>query len=861
MVKKKKSKAKSSGQVTAYKPSPSFFESILDSKFYVYYYMAFIFILTIILFNEFVFSGKMLHSSDGINASLYFRQYWADSIKEFGSVPLWSPLIFGGMPFVEAFHSDIFYPLSYVFKMIMPIPQAFGWSMIFHIFLSGIFMYLCGRTFGLSKLASSIAGIFYMFAPYLVSMVQPGHDGKMYVTALFPLTMMFLERGMNNGKFLDFAILGGIIGVVIMSPHPQMSYFMLWALGFYFGFRLIFKIINKKGLVQIAKPAGYFVIAIILGLCVSAIQFYPAFKYVKDFSPRSEDEVMTPQKEQERYAYATSWSLNEEELVAQFIPNFCGNNASKFTKTGSAPPTYWGQNYFKDNSEYIGILPIFFGIIGLIFVREKRLWFLLGLSGFAVIYGLGASTPFFKIFYHLIPNVKHLRAPSMIMFLFSFSFCLMAGYGINFIQKKLQNAKANVKSRMNLVLMISAAVYLVLALLMSSAGKGIMRFFKDTFNPTMSEQFLATNRGFPDPSDVIIGLWILAFTFVFIYLIVKAFSEKKLGLWILGLIAFFGLVDAWRMDLKFITTMESSEVFAKTRAVDIIKSDQQPYVDRALVTDRGILQSKNYFAYHGVPQMFGYHGNQMKIYDKYWGRQGKANDHSLMYRIYQNRQNQNDPNNGKINWLNIPFISLAGVKYIVTDNATKIDMYAESLNSRSTARDVQRDNLVVYELKEALGRTHIFHDYIIAPDIDQALIQMHVLQHDWRNTVFVASDPGFAGAITPDTIGEKAEIIEYTPNNITIDCKLNSDGLVYLTDCYYPAWKAFVDGEEVEIIQANAAFRAVPLAAGSHTLEFKFISDNYNTSKIVTYASSLFILGVLAFNVVPFGRKRKKSVE
>ena len=472
MVKKKKSKAKTDKPRPVSRPAGSFLDDLLDSKYYVYYYTGFIFLLTIILFNEFVFSGKMLFSSDGINASLYFRQFLVDSIKDYGYIPQWSPLIFGGMPFVEAFHSDIFYPLTMIFKLIMPIPQAFGWSMLFHVFLSGLFMYWCARAFGLSKLASSFAGIFYMFAPYLVSMVQPGHDGKMYVTALFPLTMLFLERGLNKGRFLDFTMLGAVIGLIILTPHPQMSYFSLWGIGFYFGFRIIVLIVSKKNIIPAIKPSLLFVMAVVLGLMISAIQFYPAYKYVKDFSPRSEDEVMTPEKEAERYAYATSWSMNAEELVSEFIPNFVGNNATKFSNGEEGQATYWGQNFFKDNSEYIGLLPIFFGLIAIIFVREKRTWFFLGLGAFALVYALGGSTPFYKIFYYLIPNVKHLRAPSMIMFLFSFSFCLLAGFGIHFIQKKLQTVKPDVKNRVMLFSMISAGFYIFLAFLMSAGGKG-----------------------------------------------------------------------------------------------------------------------------------------------------------------------------------------------------------------------------------------------------------------------------------------------------------------------------------------------------------------------------------------------------
>ena len=37
-------------------------------------------------------------------------------------------------------------------------------------------------------LAALLGGTAYMLAPYFVSLVHPGHDGKIFVTALAPLT-------------------------------------------------------------------------------------------------------------------------------------------------------------------------------------------------------------------------------------------------------------------------------------------------------------------------------------------------------------------------------------------------------------------------------------------------------------------------------------------------------------------------------------------------------------------------------------------------------------------------------------------------------------------------------------------------
>lgn len=821
------------------------------------YYAIFIFILTIILFNEFVFSNRMLFSSDFINASCYFREFWKDHYHFPLGIPLWSPMIFGGMPFVDAFHADIFYPLTWPLKYFMSIPRAFGWAMILHVFLSGLFMYLCARAFKLSKFASSLAGIFYMFAPYLVSLVQPGHDGKMFVTALFPLTMLFLERSMNEGKFLDFTLLGAIIGLIVLSPHPQMSYFMLWAIGFYFGYRIILKIVNRKSIIPAIKPSALFVFAIVVGLAISAIQFIPSYRYVKEFSPRSEGQQESAQAKAMRYEYATSWSMNAEEFVSEFIPNFTGTNATKTTATGESQPTYWGKNAFKDNSEYIGMMPIILGLLAIIFVRNKYTWFFMGLAVFALIYAMGGSTPFFKIFYYLIPNVKQLRAPSMIMFIFSFSFCLLAGFGVHYIQEKLQNARDERKRKISLYSGIVAAVYVFLALIFTVGGKGLLKTFKDIFNAGAPNTLLEY-RAYPNLPDIVIGLWILAVIFVLTYFIVKAFSKKTVGLWALGILAFFAIADAWRMDYKFITTVDQQEYFGKKQVVDQIKSDSKPYLDRVLDADRGILRNSNYFAYFEIPMMFGYHGNQMKIYDEYWMRVGKSNDHSFIYKVENDAKQRGL---GHLKRLNMPFIGMAGVKYLVTDYMTDPGQYYDSLKLLSNENDIKQDGLVLYEFPDYFGRARIYHDYVFIPDHDQAVNYLRMNSSLWRSQVVVEENPDIVPDPEADTTGETLAITDYEMNSITMKANLNSDGIVYLADCHYPAWKAYVDGVKTPVILANTAFRGVSVKAGEHEIVFKYQSEIYDTCRAISIVSVLFVLLVIAFYVFVFRKREDPAVE
>ncbi len=48
------------------------------------------------------------------------------------------------------------------------------------------------------------------------------------------------------------------------------------------------------------------------------------------------------------------------------------------------------------------------------------------------------------------------------------------------------------------------------------------------------------------------------------------------------------------------------------------------------------------------------------------------------------------------------------------------------------------------------------------------------------------------------------------------------DGFVVLSDQFYPGWRAYVDGRESPIYRANYLFRAVPVPAGEHVVEFTY---------------------------------------
>src|SRR6185436_7452803 len=121
--------------------------------------------------------------SDQYIAGYAFREFAASTLKATGHFPLWNPYLQGGMPYVAAMHGDIFYP-TFLLRMVMPTDAAVTWGFAMHLFLAGLFA----------------GGLAYMLSGPIAAYASPGHDGKLFVSALLPLALWLLVRGVRDGR-------------------------------------------------------------------------------------------------------------------------------------------------------------------------------------------------------------------------------------------------------------------------------------------------------------------------------------------------------------------------------------------------------------------------------------------------------------------------------------------------------------------------------------------------------------------------------------------------------------------------------------------------------------------------------------
>lgn len=804
-----------------------------NTRWFVPAVFLFMFIALVVLFSDFVFSDQMLHGSDTLQQGYTFREFYVEHFKESGEVPRWIPHYFGGMPYIEAFHGDIFYPFT-AFKFIMPLKRALGWGLFLHIFAAGLFMYFCARQFKLSKVASLFSGAIYMFAAYLVSMVAPGHDGKMFVTSLFPLVILFLDRGFEKKPFLNFSILGLVIGLILLTPHPQMSYFSLWALSLYSAFRLIMLWKDTRSIKPLIQPAVLTTYAVVIGLLLSAIQFYPGYYYTTNFSPRSDSK--------RGWDWATSWSMHEEEAVGVVLPEFAGT-MSRTEKT-----YYWGKNWFKDNCETAGTVAFFVALLGIVFWRRRESWFFMGLGLFALSYALAGTTPLFRLYYWLIPLVSSLRAPSMIMFLFVFSAALLAGMGVQAIINARKEKPRKVSKTFPRWLFGFPAFLLLVAILFTVAGRGMLDLWTSLFYSEAAETMVQRGVSKLDVAYMNLpaiqsGAW-MAFIFTSLTALCLWFYRTgKLGTGILVAMLAIPVVDGVRFDSRFISLVSPSDFRARFSPNAL--TNMLGRIDEKFRAINLTSPNDNSLALHGIDVMVGYHGNQLRWYDQLLGGPALTNIRKPRNVGFTNLQ-----------YLpNVRLSNLVGLKYMTLPSSENIknDYYGEK--PLVTVVDYGRQKLIrndnAFPRVFLVDQYRVFEDTVMYDSTISArtVVDAQVLHGsiDLRETVLLEEAPTLEYSTdSPDA--DSAWIVDYQIDSVVVGLDVSSNKILVMTDNYYDAWQAFVDGAPAKVYRADGSFRAVEIPAGSRELIFRFSSSRYQGARLVTLLTAgylVIIIGLL----------------
>lgn len=760
-------------------------------------------------------AGKFLVNphSDQYIGGFPVREFAAASLKAGHGIPQWNPYLLGGLPYIAAMHGDIFYP-TFILRALLPTDVALTWSFIIHLFLAGCFTYLFLRGWGVGFYGSLVGGLAYMLSGPIASYASPGHDGKLYVSALLPLILFLLVRGIRDGHGWSWGALAIAIGLAVLSPHPQLLQYLLLTSAA-FALYLAFARHGDAGALPRSvaiRRLGYALGAVLLGGAIGAIQYLPVREYVP-WSPRAGGKG---------YEFATSYSLPLEELVNTVVPQFSG-----------LLDRYWGRNGIHLHSEYVGgtvFVLALAGVIGGSWSSFRKFW--LGVLVVSLLWALGSSTPFYHLVYAIVPGSKFFRAPSTMMYVTMLSLAVFAALGTDRVLAR------QVGTRYAIGWLIAAAVIALLGT--SGALTNAAHVVANSFDTTGQRDQIVSANG---PALVFGALRSALFIALAAGLLWAWARERLSGRVVAWSAAVLIALDLWSIErLYWMFSPPAAQLYASDPAIDAVRRAPQP--GRVLALD--LLQSAPYadrtftgdaLMVHDIRNVMGYHGNELGRYD--------ALVNSSAGVVFQPQFWRHE---------NVQYLYTTLPDSLVGQLQTQLHIDAPIVKLVGPVRNAAGSTIYLYRLPGDNPAAWIASGMVRGTD-DQAMA-----------TVL---DPGFspARAAIVDTSArvetvDPARLPAPTTTAITFDrydagrisLKLASPppagSALVVSENYFPGWRAEVDGKPATVVRANFNLIGVALPAGAHVVDLHFEDPAYKTGRLVTFIALALALALLVAGAV-----------
>lgn len=759
--------------------------------------------VTIWFYRDFVFyPERLIFGSDMLLEGFPLRQFLVDEVRAGRGVPLWTPHVYGGMPYVALLPGPVFYPTTLLYYL-MPLYRAIGWTFVLHTFLSAAFGYFMARSFRLRPWAAAVCGTSFMLTGYVTSHLFGGQDGRMFAMTLMPLAFGLLERALRDGDIRWFAGFALVVGSQIFTPHTQVMYFSSLAFALYLVFHLVVRVRAEDGPpTRFVRPAVLTGAAFLAAAAVGAVQLLPTLELLPH---------VTRQAVETGYQFAASWALPPQELTALFLPDLIG----------SLPGQYWGSNGIKLHTEYLGAVPVGLSLLAVSvafgggFDREHRrtVWFLAGASVLAILFALGSVTPVHRIAHALVPMIASFRAPAMMMSAVAVFVSLLAGFGWEAVLRGREQGDLSV-SWVWLGVLGAPALLFALAAAVNPQGLqnwALLSWYPEGWPRQPSPQLTASLR--------ITGLIVVIGFGLALGTAIAVARRRAPPLAVVVLLA-WTVFDLARVGGRYLITDVAERHVVSDEIIETLQAEAAPGERIWAIQLEPDMYRPNLFMFYGLSSATG---SQKFVLDPYARLIDPVRIDDALLQM------------GGI------LAPLLDARYLIT--RTEQPEGVLELRAESGGR-------LLYRMSSPLSHAFFPASVEAVSDGDAAVERTRANLNPLDVAVVeTTGTPPAAGA------GE-ASITRYDPDEIELAVQADRAGLLVVSEIHHPGWHAYLDGEETPIWRTNAAFRGVEVPAGASTVRFVFRSRAFSVGRWSSIVVTLAMLGVL---VVPTLRSRRRA--
>lgn len=181
------------------------------------------------------------------------------------------------------------------------------------------------------------------------------------------------------------------------------------------------------------------------------------------------------------------------------------------------------------------------------------------------------------------------------------------------------------------------------------------------------------------------------------------------------------------------------------------------------------------------------------------------------------------------------------------------------LNIRyAIAIDSTTGSLFFRKRESAYGHARMVYDAKVIRDdsaLKKAIMQAGT---ELKNTAYMEESPTITlPGVKADSIKHSVKILSYDINTQTYKVETGENGILCLSDIWYPAWKANIDDKPVDIHRINWSLRGIEVPKGTHTITLQYVSEAYSTGSTITYSG----LGLTAIAIaIGLFMQRKRNL-
>jgi len=466
-----------------------------------------------------------------------------------------------------------------------------------------------------------------------------------------------------------------------------------------------------------------------------------------------------------------------------------------FGEAGAGGTNYWGPGtywYYWETCIYLGILPLLLVVVSLVLWKKNSYVKLLwGIGVFAVLFSLGNNFVLHKLFFDYIPGFSRFRNPARMGIWLAFAGSLLSAFSLQEIL--VGGWKSISRPVVRTPLLVSVVAGIVLWFLAISGT------LSEAFSFMKNPQAFAFVK-----KEAHQSLFFLLVSGGTLYsLVIRPKWAKVSGL---ALVAILFLDMLSFGSSQNTATLNPSDYFGRSGAlISFLKNQGASEIFRVNTrTSQGMVMDRNQGM---VDRIFTMEGYTPLVLQRVYAPYGTADQ----------------------------TYDLLNIKY-------------------RTVADTQSGSLSLAPHATYLPRAFFLYSIHVADNEEKLLAYLKSPDFNHRTTAVIEKNPTMPIAAPGTAPRWKAPITRYENNAIVLDVETSHNGVLVLSEIYYPGWRAYVDGVETEILRTDYNLRSIAVARGAHAVEFRFDPPSYRYGSMVTLAS-LLICGTGVF--VPVLRSRR----